>query len=124
MKILCLGNEFIKEDSLGKKIAFEISRETKEFVFIFIKDSFELIEYLKSNDKLVILDVVKGINEVVELGVQDLGSSGIMTAHDFDASFFLQLLGENKDIKIIGIPIEGDTQKIKQSVKEFLSNSV
>jgi hydrogenase maturation protease len=120
IKVLCLGNEFIKEDSFALKIAEELSKEIDNFEFIKIKDSFELVNYLQEGDRIIILDVVEGLKESREIGVEDLKDSKIMTAHDFDAGFFLKLIADKKNIKIIGIPMEGDINKIKEKVKEFL----
>jgi len=86
MKILCLGNEFIESDSLAKRIAKELEKELKDFEFVMIKDSFQLIEYLK--EEVIILDVVEGLEEVREIKIEDLKPSNIMNAHDFDAGFF------------------------------------
>lgn len=117
MKILCLGNEFIKEDSLAKEIANDIS---DEFEFINIKDSFELLDYFKNEESLIILDVVKDLKDVKILGIDDLSQNKIISAHDFDAGFFLKLLG-NKEIKIIGIPTRGNFDKIKNKVYNHLT---
>jgi len=116
MKILCLGNEFIKEDSLAKKIASELN----EFDFINIKDSFQLIEYFNKHnqEEIIILDVVEDILNVRELSIEDLKLNSILSAHDFDASFFIQLL--EPKIRIIGIPQEGDIEIIKENVIEML----
>lgn len=118
MKILCLGNEFIKEDSLAKKIGLEL--EKSGFEIINIKDSFQLMGHVNNRTPLIILDVVSGLKEVKMLNVDDIKSNGIMTAHDFDAGFILKLLGKDKKIKIIGIPIEGDVVKIARDVKKLL----
>ena len=57
MKIYCFGNEFIKQDSLAKKLADEIKIKDVELVKC---DSLEGI-----NGDIVILDVVKGIKDVM-----------------------------------------------------------
>ena len=122
-KVLCLGNEFIKKDSLALRVALELSKELKEFEFIKIKDSFELVNYLQEDNELIILDVVDGLKEVRGIGIEDLEDSKIMSAHDFDAGFFLKLLkelGEKKSVKIIGIPVEGNLGMIKERVAEML----
>jgi Ni,Fe-hydrogenase maturation factor len=109
MKILVLGNEFIQEDSLAKEIAKELSNQNK---IINIKDSFQFLDEIQDKKKeIIVIDVVQGLNQVKTLEVSDLGESKILTAHDMDASFFLQLL--NPDIKIIGIP---QTTKNKQEI--------
>jgi Ni,Fe-hydrogenase maturation factor len=119
VKILCLGNEFIVEDSLAKKIARELEKELDGFEFININDSFQLIEYLK--EEIIILDVVEGLKEVKVIKIDDLESGSIMNAHDFDAGFFLKLIGDNEKVKIIGIPMVAKNEKeIIGKVKEML----
>ncbi len=120
MKILCLGNEFIKQDSLAKEISKELEKEMKKLEFIMLKDSFQLIEYLGNNSEIIIIDVVKKLEKTRILSIEELESNSILTAHDFDAGFFLKLLGDEKKIKIIGIPMKGDFSEIRQDVKNML----
>ena len=117
MKVLCLGNEFIEEDSFAKEVGSRMGRDNFEIVNI--KDSFELLNYVNGERGVVILDVVSGFKDVKELSLDDLKDSKIITAHDFDAGFFLKLLA-NKGVKIIGIPMVGDVEKISSEVKELL----
>jgi Ni,Fe-hydrogenase maturation factor len=117
MKILCLGNEFIEEDSFAKEIADELK---KEFEIVFIKHSFELLNYRK--EKMIILDVVEKTEEVLQLKTHDLKNSRIITGHDFDAGFFLKLLDMN--VAIIGIPMKGNKKKIKNQVREILIRAI
>lgn len=117
MKILCLGNEFIKEDSLAKEVGKELIKEG--YNIINIKDSFQLIEELNSSDEIIILDVVERLNEVKLLQLDELKSNNIITAHDLDAQFILKLFND-KNIKIIGIPMSGIIKIIKKQVKILL----
>lgn len=123
MKILSLGNEFIKEDSLAKKISKELSEELPDFEFININDSFQLIDYLQEEGRIIILDVVENLKEVKLLDVNDLKENKILSLHDFDAGFFLQLLGKGKNIKIIGLPMNGKIESIKREAKNYLNLS-
>jgi Ni,Fe-hydrogenase maturation factor len=116
-KILCLGNEFIKEDCLAKKISIELIKEG--YNIINIKDSFQLMEELNSSGEVIILDVVEKLNHVKLLKIKDLDNIKIMTAHDFDAGFVLKLF-KDKKIKIIGIPMNGKTEIIKEGVKNII----
>jgi Ni,Fe-hydrogenase maturation factor len=118
MKILCLGNEFIKIDSLAKEIGKELKKIG--YVVININNSFELIDYLQENNDIVILDVVLGINCVKILKVEELKVDSIVSAHDFDAGFLLKLMGESKTIKIIGVPIKGDKHIIINDINKLL----
>ena len=115
-KILCLGNEFIREDSFAKKIGLEL--EKSGFEIVNIRDSFQLMEILNDTsdqDEIIILDVVFGLEDVLILGVDELRDNKIITAHDFDASFVLKLFKDRK-FKIIGIPMNGEIDSIKNKV--------
>lgn len=117
-KIICLGNEFIEEDSLAKKIGFELNLEGYEIINI--KDSFQLMDLLSQEDcNFVILDVVKDLKEVRKLEIDEISNNQIITAHDFDAGFVLKLF-KNLKVRIIGIPPAGDMNCVKNSVKALL----
>jgi len=124
MIILCLGNEFVKNDSFAIKVSDELSKSSKDIEIIKIKDSFQLIEALRRDRDLIILDVVEGINDIKILKIEDLRFDSIVTAHDFDAGFVLKLFGEGKRIKIIGIPMDGDIETIKNKIIEILSKNL
>ena len=119
VKILALGNEFLKQDSFAKEIS-NILSENKEYEIINIKDSFQFLEYLQSNEELIILDVVENLKRVGLLEISDLINSSILSAHDLDAGFFLQLIKPN--VKIIGIPMQGDLIEIQTDVEKLLKN--
>lgn len=116
-KILCLGNEFIEEDSFAKKIGTELGKKGYEIVNI--KDSFQLMDELNKENEMIILDVADKLKEVKLLRVDELKENKIMSAHDFDSGFVLKLF-ENKKIKIIGIPMIGDINLISSQVLKFL----
>ena len=120
-KIFCLGNEFIKEDSLAKKVGEELGDKFDVFM---IKDSFQLMEglsgkFAKEGEEIIVLDVVENLNNVRLLDVEDLRVDSILSAHDFDAGFVLKLL-RGRNIKIIGIPQSGDFYEIVRQVKKTL----
>ena len=122
-KVLCLGNEFIQKDSFAKRLFKKLKKENPNFQFINIKDTFQLIDYLKSNEELIILDTVENLNETKEIQIKELSKNKIISLHDLDAQFFLELLGNKSKIKIIGIPEKGNkgetTKKIKRILKSF-----
>lgn len=129
MRIVCLGNEFIEGDSLAKKVGEELVKEG--FDVLNIKDSFELMGILasqgeavsdgrKADDEIIILDVVEGLDEVREIGVEDLRVDSIVSAHDFDAGFVLRLLGER--VGIIGMPRDGDAGGVLEKVLKIITN--
>ena len=117
VKIISLGNEFIKNDSLAKKVG-ELLK--KDYEVIALKDSFQLMGIISEGREIVILDVVEGFKEVGLIKVSELRNDTILSAHDFDASYVLSLSG--KDIKIIGIPMEGEVEEILLKVRKLIPN--
>ncbi|HLD55425.1 MAG TPA: hypothetical protein VJB35_04155 [Candidatus Nanoarchaeia archaeon] len=115
VKILCLGNEFIEDDSLAKKVG-ELLKE--KYDVINVNDCFQLISLLNENEDLIILDVVKGLSEVKLISVDDLQSDSILSAHDFDAGFVFKLI--DKPVKIIGIPMTGNVKEICKKVEGMI----
>ncbi len=120
MKIYCFGNEFIKEDSLAKKLADEIKIKGVEFVKA---DSLEGID-----GDIVILDVVKGIKDVTIIDdVEKIKEFHPISAHDFDIGTELKLrkaIGEIGKVTIIGIPMQGKIAEIKEKVKSYINRAI
>lgn len=116
-KIFCFGNEFVKGDSLAKEICDSI----KGFDIIRCNSPDEL---LNERGEIIILDVVQGINDVIVFDdLNRLKEQKLTTLHDFDLSYFLQIMKELKEIEkvtIIGIPQKGDKEKIKEQVMKLL----
>jgi hypothetical protein len=132
MKILVLGNEFIEKDSLAKRVG---SLLKEDFDVVEIRDSFQLMGELALQEEMgngkwgvVILDVVKELDEVREIGVGDLRVDSILSAHDFDAGYVLALFGHDsgepglmgENVRIIGIPMEGDELETRKDVLKIL----
>lgn len=121
IKIFCFGNELIKEDSLAKEIAREIDIEGIEFIFC---DSPENL--LENNiEKLYIMDVVKDLNEVrIIKDIDKIRLNSIVSLHDFDLGYFLKMmkgLGRINDIVIIGLPMKGNKEKIKNNIIKIMN---
>ncbi|MBN1644587.1 hypothetical protein JW851_00925 [Candidatus Woesearchaeota archaeon] len=117
MKIYCFGNEYVPQDSIAKKIAESLFIPGIEFIKT---DSLEGI----SGD-IVILDAVKGIRDVKIIeDIAQIKEFYPISAHDFDLGSELKLrkaVGEIGSVKIIGIPMEGDVEKIKAEVAKFIN---
>jgi Ni,Fe-hydrogenase maturation factor len=114
MKIFVFGNEFLKNDSLAKEIVDELQIEDVEFV------KCDSLTDIFDENEIVILDVVDKIEDVILIeDVNELKDNQICSLHDFDLSFFLQLkdrFGDLKKVKIIGIPMKGDKERLKKDV--------
>jgi Ni,Fe-hydrogenase maturation factor len=119
--VVCVfGNEFLEDDCLAGDVAKHIDAT---IVHCTSPDDILLVE-----GNIVILDVAKGINEPVLItDVRQLKTRNMISLHDFDVGFFLNLLeelGEKKSITIIGIPMTGDPKEIAQRVEPWIRNSV
>lgn len=112
--IFCFGNEIVKEDSLAKELADELSVEGYKFIKLSRPE-----QLLEEKGHLYLLDVVKGISRVTLLSIDDLSERKINTLHDFDLHFFLQLMksiGTLKEVTIIGLPMNGKKELIKEEL--------
>lgn len=120
-KILVFGNPLLKEDNM----AILVAKELKLKNIVFCERAEQLMQY---SDDLIILDVIKGLKEVKVLkDINKIKEFNMKSLHDFDVGYFLKLLkamGRVGKVKIIGIPISGDKEKIKNDVKEILSKSI
>lgn len=116
MKIFCFGNEFLKEDSLAKKISSGLKIPGVEFI------NCNSFDELNCEDEVWIMDVAN-VNEVTLLqDIEKIKNRRISTLHDFDLGFFLKLM-ENvygkRNIKVICIPKKGDKKKIARDLENI-----
>ena len=116
-KLITLGNEFIEDDSLAKKVGDLLK---KDFQIIPIKDSFQLMTTLNETENPVILDVVQDLQKPKIIPTEKLRNDSILSAHDFDAGYAIKIV--DKPVKIIGIPMQGNPDDIKQKVLNLLNS--
>ncbi len=108
MKVYVFGNHDISEDSEALTVSKELNGKIKNVNFMPVKSNDDLPFVDEKN--VVILDVIKGIDEVRVINFNDIDSlvlSPRTSAHDFDLGFqlkYLKKLGKLKNIKIIGLP--------------------
>ena len=117
MKLYVFGNEHLAQDSMAAQVA--------EFIDAEIVHCRSPDDLLEAESPLVILDVVKGLKEVMEIPPEKIKTRPLVSLHDFDLGFFLGLmreLGLEKDIKIIGVPEAGDATRIAKEVEQCLKN--
>lgn len=117
MKVFCFGNEFIEQDSLAKNLADELVVDGVDFVKC---DSLDGI-----NGDVVILDVVKGLNDVRLIPLDKIKDFHPVSMHDFDLGTELKLrksIGEINDVTIIGIPMQGNRETIKQGIIKLIKD--
>ncbi|MBW3002378.1 hypothetical protein KY338_04410 [Candidatus Woesearchaeota archaeon] len=116
MKLLCFGNEFIEEDSLAKELADELKIEGVEFI------KCDSLNGIKGD--VIVLDVVKGLEEVKLIPLDKVKDFHPVSMHDFDLGTELKLrksIGEINNVTIIGIPMQGDKENIKQGIIKLIN---
>ena len=121
MKIYVFGNPFIDEDNMAYLVAKKLDIPGIEFVYC--RSPEVLIE---SGKDLVIMDVVANTDKVVMIDDIDLlHQFSLLSLHDFDLAYFLNLLkkmGKIKTVKIIGVPQKGKVEEIVKEVAPLLSS--
>jgi Ni,Fe-hydrogenase maturation factor len=121
-RIYCFGNPLIAYDNLALKLAKEIKIKGVEFVIC--RSPEEL--WGQNAQKLVIMDVAKGINQVrVFADISKIQSGKLLSLHDFDLGYFLKLMakmGELPEVKIIALPMGGEFDQIKKEVVFLLKS--
>ena len=134
MKVYVFGNQDYKEDSTAFDIAEIIKMEPwyedLGINFIYIKPNQDLP--FVGEQRVVILDVVKGISEVKLITEDDLKRMKLhdsSSVHDYDLGFQIEYLKKLKklgDVYIIGIPFEGDVDysSIQSIVKKLVAQDM
>lgn len=119
-KILCFGNPYLNDDKAAVTIGNALS---VEFDVVLCENPEDIEPYLDKD--FIILDVVKGIDKPRIIKIEELRNRKMTGLHDFDLSFYLQMLNETRqieDAKIIGVPSEGSAEnliKIKELIEKF-----
>jgi Ni,Fe-hydrogenase maturation factor len=121
-KVLCFGNELLKNDSLAMELADELKIPGHEFV----KCGFPLAEMLKCKGDVFIMDVVEHLQKTMLIkDINQLKSERLISLHDLDPALVVKLLkelGNIKNVYIIGIPAEGDKGRIKEDIAKVLKS--
>ena len=102
-EILVFGSRLDREDNLALRVAERLKGE-KKFSF---REAESLLDEIKDNDEIMVMDVVNGIKKVELILPSDLEKNPAVSAHDFDLAseiLLLKKLHPEKSIKIIGIP--------------------
>lgn len=121
MQILVFGNEIVKEDSLPIRLLPKLKKLFPEIEFIHL-DAIEEIHKRPKNP--VIIDTVKGINEVRIIRLEEIKTQKLFSMHDFDLGYNLLLLKKLNLIEnatIIGVPMNYDKDALNE-IANFLSS--
>jgi len=111
MKVYVFGNPDVPNDNKALEAAEMLKSKVKDVEFIYVSPNEDLP--FSEERKVVIMDVIQGIDKVKLIDLRDtdkLISPPRTSTHDFDLGFqlkYLKKLGKLKEIKIIGIPIKG-----------------
>lgn len=121
--LLAFGNPYLNEDNLALHVADAIiADDVKEIEIVKCVSPEEVLNY--TGKDFVILDVVRGITEVMAINdIDRLKANGMVSLHDFDLGFFLKLMketGQIEKVDIIGIPQQGEVTAIKKKVISLL----
>jgi len=127
MKVLIFGNILVEGDNFALKLIPGLKSKFEDVEF----KEFDPTEDLQAEGRdLLIIDAVVGIDSVRELVLKSekdfekVELNGGVGMHDFDLGYELKLrkeMGEIADVKIIGIPMDGDKGGIITNLKTMLS---
>lgn len=122
MKISLFGNPDLPEDNMPHRLKSRLEARFPDISFV-AEDPNEL-DLPKETENWIIIDCVRGINEVTWLTINDIAKPTTrVTAHDFDLAAFLlftQKLNKNIGIRILGIPMPYDESLALEEVSELL----
>jgi Ni,Fe-hydrogenase maturation factor len=120
MTVFIFGNPDLPVDALPLRLVPQLQAKFPQHVFE-IKDPNEEWDV---PDKLIVIDTVKGIDEIKEFhGLDSFASAPRVSMHDFDALAqlrFMQKLGKLKEVNIIGVPPEMGEQKAFEEISNLL----
>lgn len=115
MKIYVFGNQDEAGDRLALQLAKRLQRKLDGVEFVEVKPNEDLP--FAGEDKVVLMDVVKGLKEVRLLDENDLDKLKVgpkTTVHDFDLGWqlkYLRKLGKLMKLRIVGIPLNGNVEE-------------
>lgn len=115
--IFCFGS-FNDGDSLAWQLADELKLDNINF-----KKCTQVEDLLNSKGLIYLMDVVKGLKEVTIIDdLEKLEQNKVVSLHDFDAGFFIQLLNglRGLEVKIIGLPFGSKKEDIVDDLKQKL----
>jgi len=126
MKILVFGNPLVEKDNLALKLIPKLKKEFPKIEFKHL-DPNENLESEIKDGKLVILDVVEGIDKIMIINdIDKLKVDKIYSMHDFDLGYNLKLLkkiGKLDSVEIIGLPMKMSEDEAFEGVKKMLENN-
>ena len=124
-EIFIVGNALVDEDSMPLRLKSLLQKEFPQIEFIEFDPTENFPEEL---DEICLIDTVKEINvpQVFTDIDQFINKKGV-SMHDFDLAWEMKLLkktGKLNNIYIIGIPPEGDINKLFFGVKGLIVGKI
>ncbi|OGI25556.1 MAG: hypothetical protein A3J76_05745 [Candidatus Moranbacteria bacterium RBG_13_45_13] len=119
------GNPLLDFDNLPLKLAPKLKKIFPKINFV-ITDPNENLKPI--NRELFIIDTIEGIKKVTLIDdLKKIQTQKIYSLHDFDLGFNLKLLqkiGKLEKIKIFGVPMRGDEEKIFKQLAKVIKSKV
>lgn len=130
MNIYVFGNIDEPHDNKSIIAAKKLTPDNPELTFIFIKPN-EDVPFINEK-KVIILDVIQGIDRVELIEDSDLDKLSLSprgSVHDFDLAFqlkYLKKLGKLGEVFIIGIPLLGeiDYLRIQSILRKLVAQDI
>ncbi len=124
--VYVFGNPILTQDAMAVVVAQEVSKRLLHFNFIYADPTEELD--IPQDSPLIILDTIIGLKDVkVFTDLSSFVPPPQMSVHDFDLYQHLllrQKIGKLPKLTIIGVPENGDIQKLVNTVETiFLSSA-
>lgn len=120
MKIYCIGNALIKNDSLPLRLIPVLQKEFPQFEIIEADPNENFIP----EDGSIIIDMAIGIDTITWLdSIDTLSSPSTVSLHDYDLGFHLQFLkkiGKLNKIRILAIPQSADDAVVGREIVTML----
>jgi hypothetical protein len=124
MKIYLVGNLLLKEDSLPLQLKDYLIDKFPQFEFIEADPNENFIP----EDDALIIDTVVGVDKIKLFdSLDEFTSHRLISPHDYDLGFHLQLLFKLKKIKhvkILGIPSGYPLAEAKLKVLDYLEQRI
>ena len=108
MKVFVFGNQELEEDAGALKAAEHLKDKVGKIEFVLVNPNEDLP--FAGEEKIILMDVVEGIDKVTLITENDLDKLVIaksVSVHDWDLGFqlkYLKKLGKLNKVTIIGLP--------------------
>ncbi|HLM84221.1 MAG TPA: hypothetical protein VK254_03365 [Candidatus Bathyarchaeia archaeon] len=123
--IRIFGNPLLDFDNLPIKLTPKLKKIFPDIDFV-IADPNENLK--PKNKELIIIDTIEEIKKVVLIDdIERLQTQKLYSLHDFDLAFNLKLLqkiGKLMSVKIFGLPMDGNEEKILEELAKIIKSKV